>query len=790
MRIVRTPAICLVGGVLAVVASLFLSSASHAAPATQQAQLQNLSLELRQQLESQRTPLYYRLLQSDNPAQQRLNANPDIKLMFIRESGIPAYYTLRNLNAAKTISTDRTWPGGSGGFSLSGSGTTLGKLGIWDGGGVLTNHRELTGRVTQMDSPGGTIAHATHVSGTMIAQGVSGSAKGMSFQGTLAAYDWDYDTSEMASAAASGMNVSNHSYGFVTGWYNDGFDWYWYGDITVSTFEDYGFGFYSAEAQQLDEIASDAPHYMICRSAGNDRDDAGPGPGGGHYYWDGSDWAWGTDTRDPDGGDDGYDTISWNDTAKNILTVGAVSDITSGYISPEDVVITSFSCFGPTDDGRIKPDIVANGTSLYSCSNSGTSSYMSMSGTSMSSPNASGSLNLLVRHYEATHGGTTPLSSTMKAVLIQTADEAGNYTGPDYMFGWGLMNTVKAAQLIKADSSSPERIIEQSLANGDTDQYYITSDGLSAIRISLAWIDPAGTPPAPSLNPTTPMLVNDLDLRLIRVATSTVYQPYVLNPASPASAPTTGDNWRDNCEQVYLASPAAGQYRITVTHKGTLASPQTYSLVASLQMGAGDSQPPVVTVTAPNGGEIWDIGSTYDITWTATDNIGVTSISILLSRDGGIAYPETLATGEANDGVYPWFVEGESSLTARIKVIAYDAASNSASDASDGDFVIYDPLSGVNSVEIPAALVVSGSTPNPLRDRATIRFGLPEAGRVEIDVFDVSGRKVATVADRDYLAGYHDVEWRPAAGECGSGVYLLRVRFGREEVTSKVIISR
>ena len=791
MRMGRTPAACLVGSALVILGSLAFAGTSHSAPATQQAQLHNLSLELQQRLESQRTPLYHQLLESDNPAQQRLNANPDIKLMFIRETGVPAYYMLRNLNAARTVSTDDVWPGGSGGFSLSGSGTSLGELGVWDGGGVFTNHRELTGRVTQMDSPGGTIAHATHVSGTMIAQGITGSAKGMSYQGTLAAYDWDDDTAEMASAAAAGMNVSNHSYGFVTGWYYDGYDWYWYGDISISEIEDYGFGFYSAEAQELDEIACDAPYYMICRSAGNDRNDTGPGAGGGHYYWDGSTWAWGTTTRDPDGGSDGYDCISWNDTAKNILTVGAVNDITGGYTAPSDVVMTAFSCWGPTDDGRIKPDIVANGASLYSCSNSGTSNYTTMSGTSMSTPNASGSLNLLVRHYEATHSGATPLASTMKAVLIQTADEAGPNAGPDYMFGWGLMNTLKAAQLIKADSSSPERILEESLANGQTDEFYITSDGLSPIRISLAWTDPAGTPPAASLNPTMPMLVDDLDLRLVRVTTSTTYQPYVLNPASPSSAATTGDNWRDNCEQVYLASPAADLYRITVSHKGTLASPQAYSLVSSLSIGSQDTEPPVVTATAPNGGETWDIGTSHNITWAATDNIGVTSVSIVVSRDGGATYVDTLAIGEANDGVYPWLVDGDAAMNARVKVIAFDAASNSGEDVSDSDFEIYDPLSSVSSLDIPPALVVLGSTPNPVMGIARIRFGLPEAGPVAIDVFDVSGRKVATIADRTYSAGYHDVEWRPAAGRLeGSGVYLLRVRFGREEVAVKIVISR
>ena len=79
---------------------------------------------------------------------------------------------------------------------------------------------------------------------TMIASGVDLSAKGMSYAGQLACHDWGSDQSEMANAAAGGMRISNHSYGFTSGWRYDGADWYWYGDITVSAVEDYGFGFY------------------------------------------------------------------------------------------------------------------------------------------------------------------------------------------------------------------------------------------------------------------------------------------------------------------------------------------------------------------------------------------------------------------------------------------------------------------------------------------------------------------------------------------------------------------
>jgi hypothetical protein len=789
MENARATLVCLLIGALSLVAFVGLAGASEIAPETRQAHLEILSRTFEERLEARRPALYYDLLRGDDPPQQRLNASQDIELMYIDERGRPVFYLLENINAARTLSTDDVWPGGGGGFFLSGSGTTLGELAIWDGGGVRTTHQEFSGRVTQMDSPGGTSYHSTHVAGTMIGEGVVSSAKGMSFQGTLAAYDWDSDDSEMASAAAGGLNVSNHSYGYATGWYYSG-DWYWFGDISVSTVEDYGFGFYSPEAEAWDEIAYDAPYYTIVKSAGNDRNDYGPGPGGGHYVWDGS-WVWSTDTRDPDGGSDGYDCVSWNGTAKNIISVGAVNDIPGGYADSSDVDMSSFSGWGPTDDGRIKPDLVANGVSLYSCTDTGDSDYATYSGTSMSSPNLSGSLNLLLRHYEATHGGTTPLASTMKAVLIQTADEAGPYPGPDYMFGWGLMNTLKAAELIQADSTDQGHIIEDALADSETHEYYITSDGVDPIRISLAWTDPPGTPPSPSLNPTTIMLVNDLDLRLEHVSTSTVYDPYVLDPSNPEDAATTGDNVRDNSEQVYLDSPASGTYLVTVTHKGTLADDQVYSIASSLPLGpGGDTEAPVVTVTVPNGGEVWDIGLAYDITWTAIDNVGVTSIDILLSADGGATYPDTIAAGEANDGIHSWMVDADATTQARIKVIAYDAVLNSGEDVSDADFEIYDPLSGiVDEPQIPSRLVIVGASPNPFSRSTVIRFGIPTAGPVRLDIYDVSGRLVDAVPAQVFPGGYHSVTWSNPAS-LSMGLYVIRLQFGAEELTHKVVVSR
>ncbi|MFH1011262.1 MAG: S8 family serine peptidase [bacterium] len=581
-------------------------------PATNVSALHEVSAQYRWKWEKGRGDAYDSLMRSVHPAQTILNRNRDMELMFVTHTGRPVYYMIENLNAARTLSTDDVWPGGSAGYSLTGTGTDY--LGIWDAGGVLLTHQEFGGRVVQMDSPSATHYHSTHVAGTMVAAGVDPNAKGMAFQASLDAYDWDYDDSEVAAAAAAGMRVSNHSYGYVTGWYYDygAGAWYWWGDVTISETEDWAFGFYNEITAAWDNIAYNAPYYMTVKSAGNDRDDAGPGPGGGHYVWQNEQWEWSTTTRDQDGGMDGYDCISYVGIAKNVLAVGAVQDIPGGYTQPSDVVMSGFSGWGPADDGRIKPDIVANGIALYSTDDDANNDYTALSGTSMSSPNVSGSVGLLVQHYQNTHGGATPRASTVKAIVIHTADEAGANSGPDYRFGWGLMNTRKAADVIAEDQANPQTITEDFLSNGQTDSYDFWSDGSEPIRVTIAWTDPPGTPPPPSLNPTTPILVNDLDVRLVSASGPVTFNPYVLDPSNPDNVPATGDNFRDNAEQIYRASLVAGQYTVQVSHKGTLSADQYYSLVVTGLVGLVHDL--VISVSGGNAVLRWsDAGSSYRI---------------------------------------------------------------------------------------------------------------------------------------------------------------------------------
>jgi hypothetical protein len=482
------------------------------------------------------------------------------------------------------VGTDELWSGGSTGLNLTGAGFTIGE---WDGAGVRTTHQEFrvgagASRVTQMDTPGGTSYHSTHVAGTLIAEGDVNAAHGMAPAANLHAYDWDNDISEMLTANSSdGIILSNHSYGRVRGWDSDAGVWYWYGDTTISRNEDYQFGFYGQLTKTWDSLAYVMQDFLFVKSAGNDRGDT---HSGGHYVWApglGA-WVWSTWPRQIDGGSDGYDCMENRATAKNLLTVGAVNDIPGGYTGPTDVVMTSFSAWGPTDDGRIKPDIVADGMDLYSCNSTADNAYLTLPGTSMSSPNVCGTLALL-QDYNHQLTGSYLYADELKALVINTANEAGSNNGPDYQYGWGLLNAVGAADLITLDDAEGGHIFYGSVATGETDEYIYYCNGDEPVNVTVVWIDPPHTALSPALNPTTSHLVNDLDTRIIRMSNSATYYPWVKNPATPGNAATTGDNFRDNVEKVTINSPAVGHYKITVApHGGTLASsPQLYAVVVS-----------------------------------------------------------------------------------------------------------------------------------------------------------------------------------------------------------------
>jgi len=565
---------------------------SDIALATRATKLKTLSNSLMQRDAVDRQKAQAFANRTGTPVRRELPNGRVLELQRFSRGLHPIFYITNNLDAADTVSTEKVWPGGSAGLDLDGSGMTVGE---WDGGKIYA-HTDFIGRLTQMDNATDVSGHSTHVAGTLIGagDGLEPRSRGMAYAAHLNAWDWNSDTAEMAAAAAGGLLVSNHSYGIAAGWiYLGGTEWWWIGGAADTDIEDPYFGYYDAQSQLWDQIAFDAPYYLIVKASGNDRSETGPAytdPNNLEPYTivdqDGAPLSISTLPRTADCAPAGYDCLPTNSVAKNVLTVGAVDDVPGGYSTlagPSQVLMSPFSSWGPTDDGRIKPDVVGNGIFLISAWHQ-SPFYAAAAGTSMAAPNVTGSLLLLQEHYENIHGVDSFMrSATLKALAIHTADESGADDGPDYAFGWGLLNTRMAAKVISEDGGGDHQIIEASLANGAEDSYqFSVSTADSVLSATLVWMDPPGTPVDLALDAPDPMLVNDLDLRITRGPST--YMPWVLNPAVPSAAATTGDNNLDNVEQVEVNGGGTGTYTIRVNHKGTLLNSvnQNYSLIISV----------------------------------------------------------------------------------------------------------------------------------------------------------------------------------------------------------------
>lgn len=199
---------------------------------------------------------------------------------------------------------------------------------------------------------------------------------------------------------------------------------------------------------------------------------------------------------------------------------------------------------------------------------------------------------------------------------------------------------------------------------------------------------------------------------------------------------------------------------------------------------------PGVTVVAPNGGELAVTGQNLAIRWTATDNVGVVSVDVLLSRAGAGGPWETLAGGLANDGLHDWTVTGPATAQALVRVVAHDAAGNAGEDAGDAVFAISSTADVAGGG--PLAFVLGTVVPNPARGAARLSFSLPVASRVQLRAFDTQGREVAVLADRGFEAGVHEVTWdlrgRPAPP---SGIYFVRMEVeGRSPLVRRVALIR
>ncbi len=428
-------------------------------------------------------------------------------------------------------------------YGLDGTGV---KVLVYDGGGVLATHADLAGRVRNGDGAG-LSDHATHVAGTIGGTGAasSGLYTGMAPGVTIESYEFstggpleegflysdpgDLEADYNESINTYGADISNNSIG---------------SNVAPNGFDCALEGNYGVTGALIDAIVGGSlgDPFRIVWAGGNERSS---GRCGTTYY-----------TTAPPAG------------AKNHLCVGAVNSNNDS--------ITTFTSWGPTDDGRMKPDIVAPGCQsnddfdVTSCSSSG--GYTGKCGTSMASPTACGAAALLLQDYRVQYPDAPDFrNSTLKAIFAHTAVDIEN-PGPDFKSGYGSIRIVPAIDQMRSGN-----FFEQKISQGELVQVLvIVSPTDTELKVTLAWDDVPGTPAV-----STPALVNDLDLRVFS-PTLVQYYPWTLDPNNPANpAVQTQADHTNNIEQVYINAPAPGAYLVEIYGYNIPSGPQSFSLVAS-----------------------------------------------------------------------------------------------------------------------------------------------------------------------------------------------------------------
>jgi len=202
------------------------------------------------------------------------------------------------------------------------------------------------------------------------------------------------------------------------------------------------------------------------------------------------------------------------------------------------------------------------------------------------------------------------------------------------------------------------------------------------------------------------------------------------------------------------------------------------------------SASPTAAVVYPNGREHLNIGASVDLRWTASDDVAVTSVDLLVSRDGAGGTYAPIATGLANTGTYAWTVDGAATTDAFLKVVAHDGDGSSGEDVSDAAFeiVVTTDVEG----RTPTQLSFEIGSAHPFNGAGFFSLAVPRPSRVKLTVFDVSGRRVATIVDADYQPGRYRIAWKgnTAYGRAASGIYFMRLEACGKSLTRKVVMVR
>ncbi len=360
-------------------------------------------------------------------------------------------------------------------------------------------------------------------------------------------------------------------------------------------------------------------------------------------------------------------------------------NITGGHKQGKNVIATANMYFdgsllnsssrGPAYDGRIKPDIAANGQNQMSTApNNG---YLSFGGTSGAAPGIAGVSAQLYQAYMEENGGALPSSALIKATLLNTTNDAGN-EGPDYKFGWGIVNGLRAGLLIEDG-----RHLTSSVTQGNSNSHSISVPaGTQQVRFMLYWMDPAAT------NGASTALINDLDLVVTDPGSGT-HLPWILNPAPNSTTldlpATNGADHLNNMEQVVINNPASGSYTIDVSGFAVPMGPQNYFVVYEI---ISDE----ITVTYPNRGEHFVPGEQESVHWDAPESNG--TFTLEYSANNGGTW-NTITTVTSTTRTYQWTVPNNVSGTALFRVTR-----GGVSDVSDSTFSIAPLVTGQSVTQV------------------------------------------------------------------------------------------
>ncbi|MCP4247814.1 MAG: S8 family serine peptidase, partial [bacterium] len=427
-------------------------------------------------------------------------------------------------------------------YDLDGTGVTV--L-VYDGGTARATHVDFQGRLTARDASG-LSDHATHVSGTIGGAGVGNAIyKGMAPGVTIESYGFeqvgglqegflytdpgDIEADYGQAINTYGAHIANNSIGTNTAY--NGFPCEWEGDYGVT----------STVIDSIVRGSLGGGPFRIVWANGNER---GSGRCGTTYH-----------------------TTAPPACAKNHVTVGALNS--------NDDSVTYFTSWGPTDDGRLKPDISAPGCQtgsdggVTSCSSAGDSSYTTKCGTSMASPTVCGLSALLLQDYRAQFPSQPDFTNaTLKALLAHNAQDI-EAAGPDYMTGYGSVRIQQTVDFMRTGNFFEDQVDQATTYAA----VVVVEPGDPELKLTLAWDDPPGTPNVDSA------LVNDLDL-VVLDPNSVQHYPWTLgglaNPSAPAVQTQADDV--NNIEQVFVNAPSPGIWTVQVLGFNVPQGPQTFSL--------------------------------------------------------------------------------------------------------------------------------------------------------------------------------------------------------------------